>query len=316
MPPDDRGLPKISVLIPSFNQARFLVKTLATVVKQDYPAAEVVIADGGSADGTRAVVEAYGTSVTHFVSELDRGQLDGFGKALARATGDVCYWLNADDAVMPGTFAYVARLFAADPALDLVFSDNYAFDEAARRLYVGGTIRGMDFWDHFLFYRQLYSECAFWRRAAAGAALPLDVGLRVYTDYSFFLPLRYGRRCRWVPRRLGAFRVQPGQNSQVYRARGDAERELVKQRMRERLGISVDEFRRRQRRRRASFALRQVLYPRLHSGARYLLRTLSRDTLRRRTAAFFFDQWLRPPADVAARLGPHAFDAGADARVL
>jgi glycosyltransferase involved in cell wall biosynthesis len=298
--------PTISVLMPSFNQDRFLLKTLASLAKQSAPPHEVIIMDGGSKDHSRQVVDAYAPLVTTFISEPDRGQLDALTKALARATGDICYWLNCDDIAMPGAFETVANAFSADPSIDVVFSDDYAFDESARRLSVGATISNLTFWDHFYFYRQMYSECIFWRRAISPQALPPDLSIRLYTDYGFFLPLCYGRKCRWVPRRLGAFRQQPNQISQRAKVDGPAEVDRIKQRLRDLLHMSREQFAAQQRRRRTGFFLRHRLYPKLHSGLRYALRKLTFDIARKRTATFFFDHWLQPPPEVLQRLGPLA----------
>lgn len=296
--------PSLSVLIPSFNQARYLVRTLATVAKQEYPRLEVIVVDGASTDATAKVVEAYGGLVSRFVSEPDEGQLHALEKALSMAQGDICYWLNADDAVLPGAFRYVGQYFARHPDVEMIFADSTAFDEERRKFFMAATIRGMTFWDHFLFYRQMYSECVYWRREITGQGLPLDHSLRVYTDYSFFLPLRYGRRCVWVPRRLGAFRCHGQNQSKRFAERKAAEFELVKERMRERLGMSKEEFERRRRRHYLSFLIRQRMFPKLESGVRYLGRCLSGDWWRKRYARFFFDEWLVPPVEVCRRLGP------------
>jgi glycosyltransferase involved in cell wall biosynthesis len=258
--------------------------------------------DGGSTDATAAVAQAYGKLITHFISEKDEGQLHAVEKALALATGDLCYWLNADDAVMPGTFHRVAEESRRHPDIDILFSDDFAFEESSRGLYVGGNIRFLTFWDHFLFYRQMYSECIFWRRSISAQALPLDHALRSCTDYSFFLPLQYGRRTRWIRQRLGAFRSQPNQMSQRHRDREEAESELIKQRMREKLGISPEEYARLLKKRRLWFKLRHDWYVRANSAARFLWRKLTRDRARRKLAACFFDTWLQPPPDVTQAL--------------
>lgn len=297
------SLPKISVLIPSFNQAPFLLKTLATLARQEYPALEVIIADGGSHDRTAEVVDAYGDLVTHFISEPDQGQLHGMAKAIAQASGDIYYWLNADDLAMPGACHAAAQAFIRHPEAEIVYSDSCAFNEPKREWYYSEYLGNLDFWTHFLFYRQWCSESIYWRAEITEQALPLDYSLRVYTDYSFFLPLRYGRKCQWIRHKLGAFRVQPMQMSQVNHARGDAERELIKQRMRERLGMSMEEYQQRQQRQRLNFQLYQRLLPKTLSAARYALRKVTGDVLRRRYARQIFSQWLRVPAEIEARLG-------------
>ena len=294
--------PTISVIIPSFNADRYLVETLGSVAKQDYPPAEVLVIDGGSKDRTRDVVEAYGPLVTSFVSEPDQGQLDAVRKGLERATGNILYWLNADDIVMPGAFRLVAETFAADPGLGMVFSDDYAFNEETRLFVAGATVSNVTFDDRFLFYRHLYSECVFWRRELTEKAYPIDTSLRVATDVSVTLPIHHETRTRWVRQKLGAFRQLPGQMSEKFKDRTEAELTLIKQRLREKLGISPEEYARMQARHRLSFVLRSKVYTKAFSGFRYLGRKLTGDRARKKLARFFFDEWLVPPAEVARRL--------------
>lgn len=293
---------RISVIIPTFNSEKFLAQTLATVYKQNYKPYELIIVDGGSTDGTQRIVEAYGSFVTTFISEPDKGQLDAVQKGMNIAKGDILYWLNADDAVMPGAFECAATAFAADPSVDIVFGDNYWFHEETRRIGVAHSVKHLSFWDQFLFYGQLQVESFFWKRGISQKALPFDTTLRVYTDYSFFLPIRYGTKCKWVPQRLGAFRVHSEQMSTVHHSKGVAERELVKRRMRERIGMSLDEFRALQRRHWPHYFFYQRLYPKTISVLRFFLRKSSGDFRRKRLARFFFDEWLSLPSFVGERL--------------
>ena len=291
---------RISVIIPAYNSGRFLAKTLATVAKQDYQPHEVIVVDGGSSDATGEIVRAYGALVTTFISEPDRGQLDAVQKGIGIATGDVLYWLNADDAVMPGAFRTAAAAFSDDPSIEYLYGDNYWFNEETRAFGVVQSVKRLSFWDQFLFYGQFQVEAFFWRRELSQKALPLDTDLRVYTDYSFFLPIRYGARGKWVPQRLGAFRVHDAQMSTVHGALGEQERERVKQRMRDRLGLTVDEFHRLQRKHRPAFLLLHRMLPALVSAFRFTGRKLTGDLLRNRMRRFFFDDWLQPASEIVA----------------
>lgn len=295
-------LPSISVIIPTFNSAAYLLKTLTTVAKQDYLPFEVIVVDGGSTDETHNIVQAFGKLITEFISEPDKGQLDAVQKGILRATGDVLYWLNADDAVMPGVFRTVAEVFSKDPTVEYVYGDNYWFQEEARKFGVAHSVKRLSFWDQFLFYGQFQVEAFFWRRELSYKALPFDTNLRVYTDYSFFLPLRYGAKGKWVPKRLGAFRVHAEQMSTVNHALGDKERERVKQNMRERLGISVNDFHQLQKMYRISFLIKHKLFTRAISAMRYVSRKITGDCLRNRMSRYFFDEWLQPPADLVTKL--------------
>ena len=293
---------RISVLIPTFNSEKSIIHTLATIFKQSYKPFEVIVVDGASTDSTPKIIDAYGELITSFISEPDKGQLDAVQKGIQIASGDILYWINADDAVMPGSFLRVAKAFAEDPSVQVVYGDNYWFDEATRRFGVAHSVKRLTFWDQFLFYGQIQVESFFWRRELSEKALPFDTDLRVYTDYSFLLPVRYGAKCKWISSRLGAFRVSAGQMSTIYRARGDAEKELVKQRMRDRLGISIEEFNSLKRSHRVSYLIRHKLLPKVVSGLRFTGRKMSGDYLRNKLAKFFFDEWLKPPLEVERRL--------------
>jgi glycosyltransferase involved in cell wall biosynthesis len=293
---------RISVIIPTFNSGMFLAKTLSTVYKQTYKPYEVIVVDGGSTDATPGIIDAYGAFITTFISERDRGQLDAVQKGIKVAKGDILYWLNADDAVMPGTFECAANTFESDTSVEIIFGDNYWFDEERRRIGVAHSVRHLSFWDQFLFYGQLQVEAFFWRRELSHKALPFDTSLRVYTDYSFFLPIRYGTKCRWVPSRLGAFRVHSEQMSTVQHSKGCAERELVKERMRQRMCMSDEEFRKLRRRHAPHYYIYQKMLPKTVSAVRFMLRKGTGDFHRKRFARFFFEEWLTPPASIGKRL--------------
>jgi glycosyltransferase involved in cell wall biosynthesis len=288
----------ISVIIPTYNSENYLAQTLATVAKQDYQPYEVIVVDGGSTDGTQQIVESFRPLITTFISEPDKGQLDAVQKGIRLATGDVLYWLNADDAVMPKAFECAINAFASDPSIDIVFGDNYWFDEEMQRIGVAHSVKYLSFWDQFLFYGQLQVEAFFCRREVAYKALPFDTSLRVYTDYSFFLPVRYGAKCKWVPLRLGAFRVHSEQMHRLNIDMGKVERGLIKQRMRERLGLSEEQFNSLRRKRFLGFFIRHKLLTKLTSGLRYTGRKLSGDYMRNKLSYFFFDEWLKLPNNV------------------
>ncbi|HIA02772.1 MAG TPA: glycosyltransferase [Myxococcales bacterium] len=89
--------PVISVITVVYNAADTIADTLGSVASQTYSNIEYIVVDGGSSDGTLAVIEKYRDVITHFVSEPDAGIYDAMNKGIGLATGDVVGFLNADD---------------------------------------------------------------------------------------------------------------------------------------------------------------------------------------------------------------------------
>lgn len=110
--PDGRPWPSITVVTPSYNQAEFLEETLRSVLLQGYPALEYIVMDGGSQDGSRAIIARYAPWLAHWQSRPDGGQAAAVNEGLARARGAVFNFINSDDVLLPGTLAAVGASLA------------------------------------------------------------------------------------------------------------------------------------------------------------------------------------------------------------
>jgi glycosyltransferase involved in cell wall biosynthesis len=124
----------ISVVTPSYNQAQFLEETILSVLNQDYPYLEYIIIDGGSSDGSVDIVRKYEERLAYWVSEPDRGQSHALNKGIGRATGDILFWLNADDICLPGAFSKVAEAFSQQPPPRIVIGQAYIIDHEGKLL--------------------------------------------------------------------------------------------------------------------------------------------------------------------------------------
>ena len=200
-----RSLPSISVITPSFNQGIFLERTLASVATQSYPPLEHLIFDGGSSDNTVALLQRTHPPI-RWVSKPDDGQADAVNQGLAVARGEVIAWINSDDLYAPEAFVRVARRFADDPDLDVVYGDaeHIDVDDQPFEAYPTGL------WDprllpHVCF---LCQPAVFFRRRVVQRIGLLNPELRYCMDYEYWLRLAAaGCRFAYLPETLAGSRL-------------------------------------------------------------------------------------------------------------
>jgi glycosyltransferase involved in cell wall biosynthesis len=109
-------LPRLTVITPSLNQARYLERALRSVLDQDYPDLEYIVMDGGSTDGSVEILRRYGDRLAYWVSEPDSGQSWAINRGIERSTGEVIAYINSDDYYLPGAFE-AALPFFEDPTV-------------------------------------------------------------------------------------------------------------------------------------------------------------------------------------------------------
>jgi glycosyltransferase involved in cell wall biosynthesis len=215
--------PTISVVTPSFEQGRFLERTIYSVVGQRYPRLEYVVQDGGSSDRTLDVLQRFDPLVTRWVSEADDGQADAINRGFRDTTGELMAWVNSDDLLLPGSLAYVARYFVEHPDVDVVYGHRLTIDEDDRLIGTWITPRHDD---RVLTLADFVpQETVFWRRRvweAAGGCV--DPSFEYALDWDLLLRFRdAGAQIARVPRFLGAFRVHDEQKTTASHEVGLAE---------------------------------------------------------------------------------------------
>ncbi|HEX6924537.1 MAG TPA: glycosyltransferase family 2 protein [Longimicrobiaceae bacterium] len=132
--PGGKPWPRISVVTPSYNQARFLEETIRSVLLQGYPNLEYFVMDGGSKDGSQDIIRKYEPWLTGWVSERDRGQSHAINKGWSRSTGEIRAWLNSDDVYQPDALRAAVLALERYPDAAAVFSDCNYVDAEGRLL--------------------------------------------------------------------------------------------------------------------------------------------------------------------------------------
>lgn len=156
-------LPVITVVTPSYNQGRFIERTLQSVVDQRYPNVEHIVLDGGSTDGSVDVIRRFERSLSYWVSEPDGGQTNALINGFARSTGEIQCWLNSDDLFEPWTLHEVAAYFMENAKARVVYGDATWIDETDRPMRTKKEIPFSQFiwtYDHNF----IPQPSTFWRR--------------------------------------------------------------------------------------------------------------------------------------------------------
>lgn len=125
---DISNLPRISIVIPSYNSSDFIEKSLLSVVNQGYPNYQIIVVDGCSSDDTSRILSNYSNYIDHCITEPDSGQSEALNKGFKFADGDIFCWLNADDLFMPDAFFSISRKFTENKNARIIFGDWITID--------------------------------------------------------------------------------------------------------------------------------------------------------------------------------------------
>lgn len=220
--------PKISVVIPSFNQGRFLGDCLASLISQGYPNLQIILVDGGSNDNSLDVIQSYSEHLFHWSSEADTGQANAINKGMAHADGDILCWLNSDDCLAPNALFEVAYAFCRSPRVDVVYGYRVLINECGQD--VGRWILPYHS-DTVLTYADFIpQETMFWRREAWGeAGAFVDESLNFAIDWDLIRRFsQNGARFLLLRVFLGHFRLHSDQKTQSAIDVGLKEMDLVR----------------------------------------------------------------------------------------
>jgi len=178
-------VPRVTVITPSYNQARFLEGTIRSVLEQEYPSLEYIIIDGGSTDGSVDIIRKYESRLAYWVGEPDAGQADAINKGLARASGKYVAWLNSDDVYLPSAVSRAVATFAKFPEAGMVYANGIKIDEAGTP--VAWPKYGQYSLLDLLSMRIIHQPTVFMRREIVEAVGGLDPTYHLLMDHHLWI---------------------------------------------------------------------------------------------------------------------------------
>lgn len=223
LPPGGRW-PRIRLVTPCLNPGPWLEETILSVAAQGYSAVEHVVVDGGSTDGTAAVLARHRDRLHDVIVEADGGPAEAIGKGFAGSDAALIGWINADDLLAPGALHVLGAAYAAEPAADLV----HGWSVAHRARCITGvqqplpdgpqdfTLEGLadifGRWGSGRFFLQ--PEVLIARRFWEQLGGRLDTGLSAVFDYELWLrAARAGARIAQARWPIAFYRTHAAQRS-------------------------------------------------------------------------------------------------------
>jgi len=203
-----------SIVVPSYNQGRFISQTLDSILEQSFRPLEIVIVDGASTDGTIEVLKEYARrypAEVRWISEKDNGPADAVNKGLALVRGEYIGIQSSDDFYYPGALAQAAQVFTQNPDCGFVYGDCTGIDAQGSNLG-SGNLPAFS-WEAFYGIAMCIPQGSiFFRRSVqqqVGGWNPKYFGC----DLDFWMRLLFRTRAIKVQKSLSAWRIYPDQRT-------------------------------------------------------------------------------------------------------
>lgn len=204
-------LPLVSVVIPTYNYARFLDQAIQSVLYQSYPNIQLIVLDDGSTDNTVEVLEKYAGRF-YWERHENLGQAETINKGWRMSKGSILAYLSPDDVLLPNAVEVSVEHLLSNDDVVLTYCD---YDLMTLNSAVIRRVAAPEF-----DYREMVVKfvCppgpgAFLKREAAEAAGLWDDSLRQIPDYDYWLRLGLQGRFLKINEVLARFRVHGGSQS-------------------------------------------------------------------------------------------------------
>lgn len=206
-PVEDLGWPRIALVTPVFNSAKYIEATIRSVLMQEYPNLDYFIVDGGSTDGTVEIIRKYASQISGWLSEPDNGMYDAVNKGFARTNGEIMGWISATDVLRDGGLAIVGSVFRDLPEVEWITGRPTVMSEQGMTV----EIHELQRWSRYRYLagmeKFIQQESTFWRRSLwERAGGYVDASRRYMSDFELWARFFRHARLYSVDGLIGAYR--------------------------------------------------------------------------------------------------------------
>ncbi|HOW59379.1 MAG TPA: glycosyltransferase [Candidatus Omnitrophota bacterium] len=206
-------MPKVSVIIPTFNRAEYICDAIDSVLAQTYHDLEIIVINDGSIDDTEKALKKYGGRI-QYLYQNNAGVSAARNKGIKASRGEYIAFLDADDSWLPEKLSVQIPILEFNPKLGMVFSYLEIMDEYGRRT---GRMKpkqkpGIDFLTMLEAGSAMTSSCLMRKRSLDAAGI-FDESLAIYEDMDLFLRVVNQFPALFVEKSLGCYREHSNQST-------------------------------------------------------------------------------------------------------
>ncbi|MGL5926535.1 glycosyltransferase family 2 protein [Chroococcidiopsis sp.] len=206
---NNSSLPLVSIITPSYNQGKFIRKTIESVLTQNYEKIEYWVIDGGSTDETISILKEYESdSRFHWISESDCGQSDAINKGLARIKGEIFSWLNSDDVLTQNALFEVVSAWMETEQPSIIYGLARFIDERDNDLGLcprqcsDMTLKKILAWKYHLPQPAVFAPVKYVREVGG-----IDLSLHFAMDFDLWIKLAEKLPLKHISYNLALFRL-------------------------------------------------------------------------------------------------------------
>ena len=113
----------VSVILPTYNRAKLLTRSISSVINQTYPHWELIVWDDGSTDNTGEIVKSFNDERIHYFYDSNHGVSYARNRAIEKSQGAYIAFLDSDDQWVEEKLATQVEIMLTNPRIDFLFSD-------------------------------------------------------------------------------------------------------------------------------------------------------------------------------------------------
>lgn len=202
------NFPLVSIIIPTYNQADYLIFSIESCLKQTYKNIEVIVIDDGCTDNTSEILDKYSTKIK-IIKQNNQGAAMALNNGIKIASGSLIGWLSSDDAYLPYKIEYQVKQFIDDPLLDVSYTDWYSIDKAGNILLeVKSPHYTSNFLQNFLFGNFINGSSVIMKKTVWEEVGGFNTALVADVDgYMWYSLLLKGKSFGHIPKTLIYYRT-------------------------------------------------------------------------------------------------------------